>query len=301
MKIPGQVNVQYPDDLSLKRMELLCPYVRQSGDTVRKQWYTGERKLLDYLLVCVMSGTGVFSVGDNKYFPVSVGNIIWIPPDTIHSMRGTSETMHLAYIHFDLCFDPKRSIWDAHIPPFFLDSSPFKKILHPKIKDSLLGRLTGKIISDDKSGIISQVREICAIHRLYGNSAILELSGMMTRLIACIINEVQNASGHTLHKLRLDEAYRQIYNSEKANLSIAKIAKEAGFSVSHFRRLFKEVYRVNPASVHRKGLMRKAHDLIFYERLNVSETAERLGFKNIHNFSRSFKNYYGKSPSEMIK
>ncbi|HOK05554.1 MAG TPA: AraC family transcriptional regulator, partial [Victivallales bacterium] len=283
----------------LWRMSSLRPYVRQSGDVWRKKWYIGDRKLLDFLLVCIISGRGVFSVGKDKNFTVTDGDIIWIPPDTLHEMRGTSENMHLTYIHFDLIFDAHRSLWDAHIPADFTDTSKYMKILHPAVNDPFFSSLSGKIISSEKGSIIPQTKEICAIHKLYGNSAILELSAMMLRLLSTILNEFNNIGGNYHGKVKIDEAYRKLNNTETINISVAKIAKDAGFSTSHFRRLFKEFYKISPSELQKKAIMRKAYELLFYEGLNISETAEKLGFKNIHNFSRAFKNYHGKSPKKM--
>lgn len=298
MNIPGEVKVQKPDTRLIRMLCSLRPYVRQCGDVWRAPWFMSDRKLFDYLLVCIISGKGIFSVGEKGFFPVSDGDIILIPPDTLHSMRGTSAKMHLSYIHFDLYFDPQSSFWDAHIPGGVTDLSKFNKKPHPIPNDPLLSRLCGKILSDDKSGIIPQSREICVLHKAYGNSAIIELSAMMLRLIASIINEVENREQNFLHKIRMDNAFKIINSAETLDISIAKIAKEVGFSVSHFRRIFKSVYSISPIKLHRNVLMRKANELIFYQGLNVSEAADRLGFKNMHNFSRAYKNYYGKSPKK---
>ncbi len=301
MELPGDLTVAKPDAATLRRMMSLRPYVRQSGDVRRDRWSLGERRLLDHLLVCIISGDGVFSVGEKRFFPVHDGDIVWIPPDVAHSMSGTGPRMHLAYIHFDLVFDPGRGLWDAHIPAGFTDTAPFIGRMGAKTKDPLFSKLSGKIVSGDKAGIIPLAREICALHRYSGASAALELSAMMLRLLANIAKTLERRSDEGIHAAKLNDAFKLICGEESARFSAAKFARQAGMSVSHFRRLFRKMHGTSPAALHRKALMRRAQELICYEGLNVSETAERLGFRNIHNFSRAFKNHHGKSPKKMMK
>ncbi len=298
-KIPGEFKVEKPDPQIEARLLSLKPYVRQSGDHCRGRWSLGERKLLDYLLVCIIDGNGIFWVEGGTPFPVCGGDLVWIPPDTSHSMRGTGSAMRLAYLHFDLSYDSSRSVWDAHIPAGFTDLSRSAKRIHPPPCDEEIASLRGKILSNIDPVMISLVREICALHRHYGNLAMLELSAMMLRLIARILGAREKKSDDGILAMRIKTAYEEICKEESLKFSPAKFAKSAGMSVSHFRRLFKRLNGQSPMALHRKVLMQKAHDLISYEGLNVSETAERLGFSNIQNFSRAFKSYYGKSPKKL--
>ena len=87
---------------------MLSPYVRGALEHWREPWHIPRRVVLDYLLVYIVSGTGPFSVGDDR-FDVGPGDLIWIPPGVLHEMRGVSPTMFVAYLHFDLVHDVERS------------------------------------------------------------------------------------------------------------------------------------------------------------------------------------------------
>ena len=111
-KIPGEFEAVPPDEATSRRMTALRPYIRQCGDDWRCPWIIKERKLLDYLLVYVPEGQGVFSIEDIS-FEISGKTLFWVPPDTLKEMRGTSARMRCLYINFDLEYDPARSHWDA--------------------------------------------------------------------------------------------------------------------------------------------------------------------------------------------
>jgi len=53
----------------------LRPYVRQTGCGWRSPWLLKNRKILDYLLVFIPQGKGIFKIGDQE-FPVESGDLI---------------------------------------------------------------------------------------------------------------------------------------------------------------------------------------------------------------------------------
>ena len=140
--IPGERSCAPPARPVAESLEWMQPYVRQSGDEVRTRWAITERKLLDYLLVHVVSGKGLFSVA-GRSFQVRANSLVWIPPDTAHEMQCDSDTMHVRFIHFDLIYNRKRSHWDACIPGGTLDLSPWKSLLHPPLPQGALKKWCG--------------------------------------------------------------------------------------------------------------------------------------------------------------
>ena len=70
-----------------------------------------------------------------------------------------------------------------------------------------------------------------------------------------------------------------------------------GLSPTHFRRLFREHYRQSPRDAHLAAKMRRACDDLVYSDLTITEIADRLGFTNVHNFSRAFRKAIGQPPS----
>lgn len=297
IRIPGEINIKAPSEHEVKRFEMLRPYVRQTGNEIRGPWHLGPRKLLDYLSVYIAEGKGVFTV-DQKTFNVSSGDIIWIKPDTLHEMRGTSQTMHCMFIHFDLIYDPARSHWDAYIPEGTTDLSKYKKVLHPEFQDGLISEWSGKLKLNKRFYPDALFKKIHEEHRftMPGENKIILLAALMTELIYELIKVTANPEKIHLYYNRMQEAAKSIIENPEQKIELKKLAKKAGLSESHFRRVFREVHKQSAFSMSIEAKIKKACELLAYTNENVSSISAKLGFENIHAFSRTFKREIGASP-----
>lgn len=294
--IPGERLIDPPQRNQSELLSSLSPYIRQSGDDWRRPWVLKERKLLDYLLVYIAQGKGLFSVNGNP-FEVNDGDLIWIPPDTLHEMQGTSETMHCLFIHFDLLYDPARSHWDACIPGGTKDLEEFSNLMHPKIKHPVISRWKGKIHITNQAAILSILQKINIEYRRLQNGAALMLSGLILQLIDTIINGLAPLTGVSgNHWREMQEAAGYIQDHAENELNITRLAAHFHFSPSHFRKLFREIHGQSPRTMHRQARIRRACEMLVYSSLNISEIADRLKFSTPHNFSRAFSNVTSISP-----
>ena len=298
--IPGERFVDKPDVIISERMKSLSPYVRQSGDNWRGPWLLKERKLLDYLLVYIAGGEGVFSV-DGEEFPITQKDLIWIPPDTLHEMRGTSSLMNCVYIHFDLIYDPDRSHWDACIPGETRDLSEFSELMHPVINDPVIASWKGKIPLSNHQNIMRLMKQICLEFRRFSVYSQLSIQGMMLQLINELI--VQSFPEHDRHPYWdiMQDAAANILDSAASEISIKEIAGNFQLSDSHFRRLFKEVHHHSPRKMHQKAKISLACEKLVYTNMTIAEIADELNYNNVHNFSRAFKEMASVSPGRYRK
>ncbi len=106
---------------------------------------------------------------------------------------------------------------------------------------------------------------------------------------------VRTAGIRTAPALPNTVSHIQLHSHGKLN--IETLARQHGLSTTHFRKLFREYYRQSPRSAHLNAKMRAACDCLVYSDLNITEIADRLGFTNVHNFSRAFSKAIGQSPS----
>ncbi|MED3126472.1 AraC family transcriptional regulator [Bacillus wiedmannii] len=83
------------------------------------------------------------------------------------------------------------------------------------------------------------------------------------------------------------------------SLSIEELADVAGFSKFHFHRIFKGIVE-EPLSryVNRLKLERATNLLTYRTDMTITHIAYHFGFTDSAVFSRTFKNYYGVSPSQ---
>ena len=294
--IPGGRELVSPSVTEADRLWNLRPFVRQAGDNWRGPWFLAGRKLLDYLVVFIGEGYGVFTVGD-KTFKVKSDDLVWIPPNTLHEMRGTSEKMNCIYIHFDLAYEPGRSHWNAFIPGGTKDLSRSKALMHPPLDDPSIGAWCGKIEFENKSLVKLLMKQICLEHKRSGERSFLLLSGLMLQFMSVLLAECENK--HYAENMRwkeMEKSAETIRLSGDRRINVGEVARGYCLSPSHFRKIFREFHGISPRRMHNQALVQRACELLAYSKMNVSEIAATLGYSNVHNFSRSFSKIMKVSP-----
>ena len=294
--VPGERTIEHPKPQISERLLRLHPYVRQTGDDFRKPWLLRSRKLLDYLVVYIAEGAGRFVVAGEE-FPVGPGDLIWIPPDTLHEMEGYAPVMHCVYAHFDLLYDPARSHWDACIPGAVQDLTLWSSLMHPSLNDPLIDSWHGKLPVTNGPAIGALLSSICVEHRRAPAGNALQLAGMVLQLVGLIAQGMAPAGHPTPHHRTLEGALGFVHEHPDRPLDVGRLAGAVGLSASHFRKLFREHTGRSPRSMHRQARMRKACELLVYNpAMNISQVAFALGFSTVHNFSRAFRDVTGYSP-----
>lgn len=278
-------------------MNWLRPYVRQSSLDLRTQWQTSKRRLLDYLLVHIISGEGLFIV-DNVRYQVKENTLVWIPPNTDHEMYGVSPSMQLGYIHFDLIYDPERSHWNAMIPGRVCDLSNYRELLHPEIPDDEVASWSGVLFSGNTPPQLTQlIHRIILTHRREGRHT-LQLGAMLMEMIA-LISEEKKQPVEKIKQLQLfRKTAMRIAEATDQELNLKSLAKELKISTSHLRYLFHYYRNCSPRAYHQMVRISKGCELLSYTEMNVSEVADALGFGSIYSFSRAFKGIMNMSPSQ---
>lgn len=85
------------------------------------------------------------------------------------------------------------------------------------------------------------------------------------------------------------------------NIPLGAAAEYAGFSKSHFSRLFKEFAACSYTDFVIKERLRKAEELLTNPNLSITEASFQAGFNSISTFNRIFKKYKHYSPTEFRK
>jgi len=84
--------------------------------------------------------------------------------------------------------------------------------------------------------------------------------------------------------------------AEASNYSATALAKRCDVTLRHLERYFLETRGRSPHAWLHELRQRKARELILGGSL-VKETAARLGYSQVANFSRDFKRHHGVSPA----
>ena len=276
----------------IELLAMLRPYVRHCGDEPRPAWRMAERRLLDYLVVGIASGTGRFRVG-SETFAVAPGDLVWIPPNTVHEMEGFAPGMTCPYLHGDLIYRPGASHWDFSIPVGTTDLSAFAPLMHPPLAHTALDRLPGL----HRGRAVELLREVCREAARGLPHAHLRLSGLFTELIAELLRGRASATISDAHLPLLEDAAARLRRlGERAR--ITDLADAAGLSPSRFRELFARHFGASPRSYGRAARIRRAKELLVASPLSIGEVARRTGFADVHAFSKAFRAVEGVPPSD---
>jgi AraC-like DNA-binding protein len=278
-------------------MAWIRPYVRQCGDERRPAWRLPNRALLDYLLVYIAEGTGVFEIASRRY-EAAAGDLFWIPPATVHTMEGYPPSMVCPYVHFDLVYRPGASDWNFSIPSDTTDLRRFKALMHPRVTHPAFARLCGKLDGHTNRRVGQLIRDVCAEAARAQPHAQLRMSGIMVEVIAELLrgqDGIRHAYGQ--HAAALEEVADFISEHCEGPLRMGELAGVAGLSPSHFRKVFGLHFGQSPRQFQRRARIQKAKELMLGSSLNVSQVSEMVGFATVHSFSRAFGAVEGIPPS----
>ncbi|MET3208437.1 UNVERIFIED_CONTAM: AraC family transcriptional regulator of arabinose operon [Paenibacillus sp. PvR008] len=236
------------------------------------KWQVRERPMPNYDLFYVWSGEGTVVLNGESY-PVSQGScFLFKPGDDTRATHNPQKPLILTYIHFDLTEQPEI------IPASYRMLEETVEVEH------MLARYV-------------RLR----LERAYGaeEEGRLILKQLMIHLLRADRKEPQEQPASH----QLTEAIRETANYVRQHPGlphrVEDLAARAGLSPRYFSIKFKELLGVSAQSHIINMRIERAQHLLLHAGMNVTEVAEALGYRDIFFFSRQFKQYTGKSPSEI--
>jgi AraC family transcriptional regulator len=97
----------------------------------------------------------------------------------------------------------------------------------------------------------------------------------------------------------LEKAINYIETHLNEDIDLSCIAKEAGYSLYHFHRIFKSVTGDSIKDYIRKRRMTEAAKELVYTDSPIVEIGIKYGYESREAFSRAFEKVYGRNPSEV--
>ena len=101
---------------------------------------------------------------------------------------------------------------------------------------------------------------------------------------------------------RITRAVRMIEESQESaqdsDLTLQRLAQEAGLSPYHFLRIFERVTGVTPHQYVRRTRLRRAATQLLGEPANILDIVLNCGFGDLSNFNRAFRSEFGVSPRQ---
>lgn len=254
--------IEYGDDYPLYIFE----YVQKTHSRKRLHFHNGFE-----IGVCV-EGEGLFIIA-NRVYSFSENCIVFIPADQPHIAQSP---------------DDKPSKWKyITIDPHALT-----------IGDTFAGNM---IKSEEMASLALMIfRE--AERKEDGWRTVTD--GLLNALI--VMARRSDPGPHTSVRISCSgesiyPAIRFILNNYKEEIRIAELAKMCGYSLSHFRKVFREETGMSPLDYMTNLRLNMASILLRTRERHVSDIAVETGFTSLSSFNRSFRKKYGIPPTEWRK
>ena len=215
----------------------------------------------NYEIIAYMEGTGYFCTQD-KTIPVTVGNIIIVPPYTLH---GSHLNAGIERIYVSGEFS---QIFNFAEPVIISDNSKKE------------GATLAKMIYDNRFGNPDYVASLCNAfaHFLLQN---INLDDSITLALKEVVHEITE-------------------NFHNSDLDLCHILNKSGYAEDYIRSRFKKATGKTPTEFLTDVRIRHACYLIdvYANSLSLSEIAEKCGYDDYIYFSRRFRQRKGMSPQK---
>jgi AraC-like DNA-binding protein len=225
----------------------------------------------------IVSGRCTATFGQGHRLPAEAGYLWLFQPGCVHGWGGAAAGVRcsVAVLHFTAVPDVLR-LWLA-------DRPWLRVALPPPALDDVVALACAAAQSWSDPDTLRHLRAVASVHRL------------ALHVMASAPGALAGQAG------RSERAVEQAVSWCDAHLAdspgVAAMARVAGVSVSHLRRLCGEVRGMSPRQALAATRMRRAQLLLEQPELKLEAIAQAVGFSCGAAFSRAFKAATGLSPS----
>ncbi|MBD2848176.1 helix-turn-helix transcriptional regulator [Paenibacillus sp. IB182496] len=238
------------------------------------RWQKREQPLANYDLFYVWSGEGEVVRGDRTYTVGPGSCFLFRPGDDTSATHNPQRPLVLTYIHFGV---------EA---PVRLVPEPYRVLRDTIEFEYLLSRYVRLFLVD-----------------LYAAEAEarLILKQLLLHLLRHDRSDLERSRPAGSNQLA--EAIREVANYIRQHPGlphrVEELAQRAQLSPRYFSIKFKALIGQSVQAYMIRTRIERAQHLLMHAGMNVTEVADALGYRDIFFFSRQFKQYTGKSPSEI--
>ena len=237
-----------------------------------KDWCWDPPEFVDYDLWIALDGIGEMRIGEAIH-EVSPGFAVCFPPGAraVHAQHDPDQPLRVFYCHFSATAPAGK--------PARVDPEPS---LYRIALNSLLWNLIHAFSAPGEPAFPEAFREAL----------------LWQLLLNC---EVSKAVQESSPEDRIQSVVRLVSENPGTAHAIDDLARQAGLSEGHFRRLFRHLTGESPVQFILRKRMQRAAFYLSETKLPVSAIAGILGYRDVYFFSRQFKERTGRSPREWRK
>lgn len=275
------------------------PIVSMTGRVTEKTGWSHSGRSIPYnLLVIFHGGDCRFNI-EGKEYTYKKGDIAIVPKGVMYSPE-TKNFCEYTFFHFD-----------GELAECFVDSGkvkPFDEVPHGRPTYGLLSSTDDdrELLFDYKISLGAEVQNVellvrkCLETRLsYENKQQILLAAQFSEIMF-FISKAYCERFRTESNIppQINKIVSYIKENYTSPITLDDICKNMNISKQYCMRIFKKHMNITINDYILELRMRHAAYLLSYTYMNVSQTAEYLGFSGTSYFSRVFKNYYGVAPSD---
>lgn len=267
---------------------------------VKKGWYVPLDSHLAFEMIFIIEGKQKTLIENDVYY-MDKGDILIIPPGFIHDITCIGENgMEYFCAHFDI-----------DDPIFIMEMTQKSKVYYENgTKDNeLLKRHIWNFIDLVDYNMNYSFQTKMQIQIIL-SSFVLEISKLLEEKKVGTKNSILDSKYAKMIAERIKTVLKEkiLYetNESKSNslsqeIKIENIINKIGLSPGYGYKVFKKVYGRSPREYLSKLKLREAESMLSKPQLSIQEISERLGYKNLADFSRQFKRWKGISPNKYRK
>lgn len=251
-----------------------------------REWF--RKNLIDHDLWYIWHGEGYLCDADGGTHTLRSGTCVWMRPGSVVEVwRKPGSKFGNRYFHFDLLDDKGRRVDAkclADIPlTFDAANLPHFDATTRRMSDLIMQQ---PLMSDPATRV--------------------QVSHTIAAMLRSLLIDFALTSGLKMarHLHGIDEDHFKValrlvskINENPGHCDVESFVANSGYTMDHFRRLFKRVVGQTPHQVLIDARVNRAKVLLKETQLGVGEIADQLGYANVQYFSLQFKQAAGISPT----
>ncbi|WP_088105318.1 AraC family transcriptional regulator [Halalkalibacter urbisdiaboli] len=247
-------------------------------------WYHHPRQQSFHSVWFIAKGKGEFVINGTSY-PAEPGKLFFFEPSMICE-RSTDFNDPLEYYFIRFSYASA-----------FLEKEQWNFELEKNIDFPLTGMYNVQNIAH----VMNVFEQLQHLRKRRGAIVAMKRKMLFWELLLMIIQDFrsQKLTGNTTNAI--DSTIDFITTHYQENITLERLARMAGMSVSHYSRLFKKFIGYSPMDYLRHVRMDRAKELIVLSDSRLKEIAQSVGYHDEFFFSRTFKKVVGVSPTEFAK
>lgn len=159
-----------------------------------------------------------------------------------------------------------------------------------------------------KTAMVEQIKELIKEYNMQKEGYKLALKARLYDLVVLLIREVpmetitkeeETKQQEILN--RLENVFQYVENNYSSEISLEKAANEAGFSIYHFARFFKQNTGITFSQYLSNYRITQAEWMLMNNNDSITEISYKCGFNSVKTFNRVFKDIKKCSPTQYKK